>query len=325
MRIDVTREVSFRASTSDGGDGDGLTLDGYAAGFGQATRIDSWEGMFDETFARGSFRKTLRERSPLMQYDHGRHPLIGSIPIGRYDSLTEDEQGLHVVGRLTDNWLIQPVRDAIADGGVTGMSIRFEVVKDEWRDAKGKVVKAEELMDLLWQPGDRGPLQRTVKEAKLLEAGPVAWPAYPQTSVGVRAQAEAAAILSDDDRMRALRQSLMQSAAAPAVPDVDPHDLALALLRSGETPEPEKPEDPAPAPVSPPEDIAAEDGDSEAPQITQDSAPPAVEAPADEGRSTTSPVSDAPPASGHPSQSDHARRPQVARQLRVALSGARKK
>ena len=41
----------------------------------------------------------------------------------------EIEQGAHVIARLHDNWLIQPLRDAIASESIDGMSFRFEVVR----------------------------------------------------------------------------------------------------------------------------------------------------------------------------------------------------
>jgi HK97 family phage prohead protease len=198
FRDDLIRQVSFRLAgggeRADGpsGRGDGFTIDGYGAVFNVTTSIASWEGEFDEQIAPGAFRKSIRENTPVMQYDHGRHPLIGSIPLGRWDTVEEDDTGLHVVGRLSDNWLIQPVRDAIAGpdgngGGIKGMSFRFSVVRDGWVDAAGKAVKDSELLDLLWYgAGDRGPLLRTILEVKCSEVGPVAWPAYDATSVGVR-------------------------------------------------------------------------------------------------------------------------------------------
>lgn len=191
-RDDLIRQVGFRLADSGGQRGDGFTIDGYGAVFNVTTSIASWEGEFDEQIAPGAFRKSIRENTPVMQYDHGRHPMIGSIPLGTWNTVEEDDTGLHVVGRLSDNWLVQPVRDAIAGpdgngGGIKGMSFRFSVVRDAWVDNVGKAVKDSELLDLLWYgAGDRGPLLRTVQEVKVSEVGPVAWPAYEQTSVGVR-------------------------------------------------------------------------------------------------------------------------------------------
>jgi HK97 family phage major capsid protein/HK97 family phage prohead protease len=186
-RIPCNRIVEFRAADSASED-DGFTLEGYAAVFDTVTRIRSWEGEFDEKIARGAFKKTLKDRtSPvIMQYDHGRDVRVGSVPIGSYTDLREDNVGLPVSGRLFDNDTVLPVRQAIAAGAITGMSFKFEVLRDEWRDNKGKLIKPDELEDLLWSPGTRGPIVRTVKEIKLYEAGPVSSPAYPTTSVGVR-------------------------------------------------------------------------------------------------------------------------------------------
>lgn len=190
----LTRTAPFtieRADTTS----DGLTLSGYAAVFNQTTRIDSWEGMFDEQIAPGAFRKTLRERVPVLQFDHGAHPLVGSLPIGSISVLREDARGLFVEARLHDNWLVAPVRDAIASGSVDGMSFRFSVVKDVV-DESGRV-----------------PL-RTLQEVKLYELGPVVFPAYAQTSVGVRSFDLAREIRALDDDARAdLARALLTDTA----------------------------------------------------------------------------------------------------------------
>lgn len=186
-REGLTRTATFRAEADP--EGDGLTLDGYGAVFDVETVIDSWEGTFREVLARGCFRKSLREKTPRMQFDHGRHPLIGSIPIGAFDDgyPSEDDAGLRVVGRLMDNWLIQPVRDAIANGSIDGMSFRFSVVREAWTMPDGKrLTDMAKVYELLWVPPEDGAILRTIQEVKLSEVGPVVWPAYEATTVGVR-------------------------------------------------------------------------------------------------------------------------------------------
>jgi len=185
----LVRSVDFDLLRAE--DGDGLTMEGYAAVFDTPTRIDSWEGQFDEVIQRGAFKKTLRERTPVLQFDHGQHPLIGSIPLGTIQSAREDAQGLYVKARLTDNWLVQPVRDAIRDGAVNGMSFRFSVVKDSWTE-RGK------------QP----PL-RTLLEVKAPELGPVVFPAYRETSVGVRSLT----LTGDDNALIEAFQRVIERAA----------------------------------------------------------------------------------------------------------------
>lgn len=168
-------------------DGDGLTLEGHAAVFNTPTRIDSWEGTFYEQIAPGAFRKSIRENRPVMQFDHGRHASIGSIPIGAIETLREDAQGLYVNARLHDNALVKPVRDAIESGAIHGMSFRFGVVKDEWRDGKGNLVTDEAAIErMIYARDPKNVPQRTLKEVKVPELGPVVFPAYATTSVAVR-------------------------------------------------------------------------------------------------------------------------------------------
>jgi HK97 family phage prohead protease len=282
--------VTFEVRDGGGAAGDGLTLDGLAAVFNQPTLIDSWEGYFNETIRAGAFKKSIRENTPVMQFDHGRHPLIGSIPIGSITSLMETNEGLDVTGRISDNWLMQPIRDAIAEKTVNGMSFRFSVVREEWRDNAGKLVRPDELEQLLWVPGDRGPLERTLIELKVPELGPVVFPQYVGTNVNVRARDLAATMRDDTELRREVRRSLASHVAAPG--DLsDPglrRDVARALLFGPAAPLPR-------------------------------------EHPADEeDRSTTAPLApehpagstDAPPSDGHPSPTD----PTTGQALRSEIS-----
>ncbi|CAL9302796.1 MULTISPECIES: HK97 family phage prohead protease [Streptomyces] len=281
---DLERSAPFQMQRAEGDEeGDGRSLSGYAALFGEPTEINSWEGHFTETIRKGAFRKTIREQQPVMQFDHGRHPLIGSIPIGSITTLREDDQGLYIEGRISDNWLMQPIRDAIAEQTVNGMSFRFEVVREEWRDADGKKLRPEEVPELLWMPGDRGPLQRELIEVRMRELGPVVFPAYAGTSVSVRARDVADVLVHDEDSARRLRAALARDAAqlAPQVPG-DPElrrEVAAAVLYQQPT---TQTREAAPLPEEHP-DSARTTG-----------------APATDGHSPTS-TTDAPPAPGHPS------------------------
>lgn len=153
-----------------GATADGLTLSGYAAVFNSPTTINERGKTFTEVIARGAFAKAINNRDKVvMQFEHGHHPLIGSMPLGKINELREDDHGLYVEATLSDNWLVQPVRDAIRDGAVDGMSFRFSVPDggDTWeRTADGEV--------------------RTISEVKLYELGPVVFPAYADTAVAVR-------------------------------------------------------------------------------------------------------------------------------------------
>jgi HK97 family phage prohead protease len=187
----VCRAAAFRADTA----GDGFTLEGYGAVFDEVTRVDSWEGLFDETIAKGAFAKTIKERKPVLQFDHGRDAATGSVPIGAVEELREDRHGLFVRARMHDNARVEPIRQAIASGAIDGMSFRFRVVREEWDDSE-----------------DRDVPLRTILEVELFELGPVVFPAYEATTVGVRSLL---ADLGADERQR-LVADLRAEIAAPA-------------------------------------------------------------------------------------------------------------
>ena len=151
--------------------GDGLTFSGYAAVFNSATRIAGWDEDFDEQIAPGAFRAVAEGQYPVLMFEHGRHPLIGTMPLGKITNAREDPQGLWIEARLIDNWLISPVRDAVAAEAIDGMSFRFTVDGDDgetWMERSGDV-----------------PL-RTLNSVSVPELGPVVFPAYEPTTASVR-------------------------------------------------------------------------------------------------------------------------------------------
>lgn len=168
-RDGLTRSAPFAFEIERDAAGDGLTLEGYAAVFDSPTEINNYEGNFTEQIAPGAFKKTLRDGRPVLQFDHGKHPMIGSLPIGKIEQLREDSRGLHVRARLHAGDFYAPVREAIASGAIDGMSFRFSVVKDNWTAATARTLP-----------------MRNIQEVKLFELGPVVFPAYAATTVGVR-------------------------------------------------------------------------------------------------------------------------------------------
>ncbi len=196
-RSDLYRDVPFEVRAAED-TGDGLTLTGYAAVFNRSTMIDNWEGRFEERIRPGAFKRSINAKMPVLQFEHGRHPLLGSMPLGQITKLREDEHGLYVEARLADNWLIQPVRDAIASGSIDGMSFRFQVVRDSVDESGDTPV-------------------RTLEEVKLLELGPVVFPAYAETSVGVRsADLSPLFSLPQDDRQAIARALVLGTQPEPA-------------------------------------------------------------------------------------------------------------
>ncbi len=189
--MDASRETQIRdypfSVTRSEDTGDGLTLEGYAVVFDQPTRIESNRGPFIETMKRGAFTKTLSERTPVLMFNHGQHPLIQEMPIGKIEEAREDAHGLFIRARLADNYMTVPVRDAIRMGAITGMSFRMSNIKEVIRSGKTP-----------------GALQeRDVTEVRCPELGPVVFPAYDSTSVAVRSMA--AALQNDEARSDVVR------------------------------------------------------------------------------------------------------------------------
>lgn len=231
-RENLFRTVPFEAVRADGDNGDGRTFTGYGAVFNQPTRIDSWEGCFDEQIAPGAFRKSLRELTPKFQFDHGQHPLIGSIPIGVIQDIHEDDRGLYVASRLGQHIIIDLIREAIATGAIDGMSFRFTVVRDEWVDVNGKTVQPDDVRRILYygeQP-ELCPLLRTLKEVKVAEVGPVVWPAYSGTSAAVRSADNPIVIypdrLHEPEQRKLLAEAVLRAEAVDNKPDegITPED-----------------------------------------------------------------------------------------------------
>lgn len=238
--------LPFRAET--GEEGDGRSFDGYAAVFDSVTRINSWEGRFDERIAKGAFRKSIKERMPVLQFDHGRHPYIGSMPIGAIRGLKEDTKGLHVDARLHADPFFGPLREAIASTSIHGMSFRFEVVKEDWHYKGKRITDPDEVMRLIYgryddDDDDDEVIMRTLKELKVPELGPVVFPAYSDTTASVRSLEMARAFESDPALQGQVRASIAR--AMNVKPTRDDPEMETAPetdnITTESTPEPVQP------------------------------------------------------------------------------------
>jgi hypothetical protein len=127
------------------------------------------------------------------------------------------------------------------------MSFRFSVVREEWRDSDGKVIRDEdklrEILRRSWYedvPDDELPA-RTLKELRVPEAGPVTWPAYTDTSVSVRSKTITIDLgrLDDPEQRRQLARAVL---------------LADVATSEDAPPSNQNPPDRHPAPAAPPVD-----------------------------------------------------------------------
>ncbi len=166
------------ADTDEQADTDILgVLHGHFSMFDNWYRIDSWwEGTFLESIAPGAFRKTMAERRNqiVVAFDHGFDPQIGDKVLGGIDDLREDDQGAYYEVGLLDTSYNRDLAPALRRG-LYGSSFRFQVIRDEWNEEPGKT-----------DHNPDGLPERTIKEVRLFEFGPVTYPANPEATAGLR-------------------------------------------------------------------------------------------------------------------------------------------
>jgi hypothetical protein len=135
-----------------------------------------FEGNFLERVAPGAATKTIKEnRSNLkVLYDHGFDPQIGNKVLGPIDDVRDTPDGPVATVPLFDTSYNRDLLPGL-EAGVYGSSMRFSVTRDEWNDEPG--VSAT---------NPKGIPERTIKEYRLYEFGPVTFPANPGATAGVR-------------------------------------------------------------------------------------------------------------------------------------------
>ena len=125
-------------------------------------------GFFTESFARGSFTRSLANKSavPLLLFHDNR-----SFPVGVSELWSDDAIGL--IGTFTLNLSVEAQRAGAAAerGELTGLSVGFQPVKSEWQYAHD------------WNP-DEGRVDHVTRtRARLLEVSMTPTPAYADAQV----------------------------------------------------------------------------------------------------------------------------------------------
>lgn len=139
--------------------------------------IDSWfEGCFLERTMAGSFKKTIKENRKNMKvlFDHGMDYQIGNKVLGPIDKLAEEATGPRAEVPLLATSYNEDLIPGI-EAGLYGSSFRFRVIKDQWNDEPGTS-----------DYNPKGIPERTILEVKLMEFGPVTFPANPDSTTGIR-------------------------------------------------------------------------------------------------------------------------------------------
>lgn len=159
-------------------DGEGMpTMVVRFSAFNKWYEIDSWfEGRFLERTAKGAFKKTISENREQVKvlFDHGMDFRIGNLPLGVISDLREESDSPVGDVPLLDAPYVRDLLPGL-EAGAYGSSFRFRVIKDEWNDEPGRS-----------DHNPDGVPERTIKEVRLFEFGPVTFPANPESTAGVR-------------------------------------------------------------------------------------------------------------------------------------------
>lgn len=143
-------------------------------GVGAVYNQDYDNGWFIERMKPGAFTRAIDEKQDVRcLFNHEPDNVLGRTKSGTL-RLSDANDGLHYECETNSETRIAvDVHAMIQRGDVDGCSISFTVRKQTWTDEfddKGSYVR----------------LIRTIEDVDLYDVGPVTFPAYEQTSVGVR-------------------------------------------------------------------------------------------------------------------------------------------
>lgn len=168
----MPRGVALRAT--DGGLG---TLTGHFSVFDVWYEVDSvFEGHFMERVAPGAFRDTIAADRGAMRvtFNHGQDPQLGDKVLGPIEALEEDDTGARYEVPLLDTSYNRDLVPGLR-AGLYGSSFRFTVADETWdrRPDRGG-------------HNPQGLPERTITRARVMEFGPVTFPANGAATAGVR-------------------------------------------------------------------------------------------------------------------------------------------
>lgn len=181
--IDVVRAlampVELRAVMADD---DGLgALVGYFSTFNVWYPVESkFEGRFLERADEKAYLDTIdRDRSMMkVLFDHGHDPTIGNKVLGPIRDLDSDRSGARFDVPLFDTGYNRELLPGLR-AGVYGASMRMHVMEDAWDDKPSRSAHNPD-----------GLPERTIVRARVLEFGPVTFPANPRANVSVRSMTD---------------------------------------------------------------------------------------------------------------------------------------
>lgn len=164
-----TREIRAVGNVESraGDNGAPTKITGYAAVFNSPVQIGSY---FQEMIAPGAFSASIASDDIRALFNHNSDYVLGRNSNGSL-TLREDAKGLYFEVTPPETSWARDLMLSIERGDISQMSFGFIAKRQEW-DETDDVVK------------------RTLLEVELLEVSPVTFPAYPDTSAGVRSLEE---------------------------------------------------------------------------------------------------------------------------------------
>lgn len=250
------------------------TLIGHFARFNEWTLIDSmFEGRFMERIAPGAFSKTIAENLPNMRvlFQHGKDPSIGDKVLGPIEELREDDQGAYYEVPLLDTSYNRDLLPGL-EQGLYGASFRFRVTREDV-DQEPKASKHN----------PEGIPERTIREAAVMEFGPVTFPAYAGATAGVRSLTDEFVLgkfLEAPDRTLAMAQNITHTggegdaaAVYPTPVSTTTSDGTITVVRAGAEPHPDStgtsPEPPPTRAEEPTKEVSMENGTPSVEELEQ--------------------------------------------------------
>lgn len=166
------RYVTVRELRAEDGKGEGekAKISGYAAVFDV---LSEDLGGFREKIQAGAFSRSLQDGDQKALWNHNTNYVLGRKRAGTLE-LVEDEVGLRFVIYPPNTSAGRDALEVIKRGDVDQMSFAFRVPGADgegWEQVGNQII-------------------RTLREVELFEVSPVAFPAYPQTSVYARSLVE---------------------------------------------------------------------------------------------------------------------------------------
>lgn len=176
----IERRVAEGQMEVRAGEDGAQTLVGYASVFGQ---ISDDLGGFREIVEPGAFRDSIANGADVRAlWNHDSNLVLGRTRAGTL-RLAEDEHGLRVEIDVPPAGWAQDMLVSVRRGDVSQMSFGFTVPDNGHT----------------WGRLANGGALRSLRAVRLIDVSPVAFPAYPQTSLQVRSKAQALRQEPEDD------------------------------------------------------------------------------------------------------------------------------